>query len=494
MKSLYLRIYVTVVAVLLLFAAGSGWVFQRHMEQERVRAESVLTERMGAWGLLIQRSLPGADAPVVDQVAALQEWSQRLRLPLALDSTAGVRIAQSESFARRQADGVTRGLAVRLEDGRTLWIMRPGRLRQAAEAARRGLGEALPPPRLDAPDYGPPPGIRLGGGPDDGPAFGPWMPFFPAAWQGVGLFVVLVLLFVAIAVGAYPVVRRLTRRLEALKHGVEQFGAGKLNYRVAVTGRDEVAAVASSFNVAAARVEALVQSHQALLANASHELRSPLARMKMAVSMIDDVGPAQRGRLKREIDTNVAELDALVEEVLLASRLDSAPTPERNEPVELLGMAAEEAARVDAAVDGTPTTVIGEDRLLRRALRNLLENARRYGGKDVEVHVERQGAHAVVRVSDRGPGVPESMRERIFESFFRLPGHAEQDGGVGLGLSLVKQIALRHGGSVRCDGRDGGGSSFVLTLPLAAPFQAGGMASGGTSAGAPPTPVRARSA
>jgi signal transduction histidine kinase len=443
MKSLYLRIYVTVVVVLLLFAAGSAWVFQQHIEQERVRAEGVLTERMGAWALLIQRSLPGPDTPASDQAEALREWSQRLRLPLALDGPEGVRIAQSESFARRQSDGVARGLAVRLEDGRTLWIMRPGRLRQAADAARRGLGEMLPPPRAGVPDYGPPPGVRLGG-PDDGPPFIPFVPFVPPAWQqGLGVFVVLVILFIAVAAGAYPVVRRLTRRLEALKHGVEQFGAGQLSHRVAVTGRDEVAAVASSFNVAAARVEALVQSHQSLLANASHELRSPLARMKMAVSMLDDAAPAQRERLKREIDTNVAELDALVEEVLLASRLDAAP------------------------VDGAPVSVIGEERLLRRALRNLLENARRYGGSEVEVLIESLPGQAVVRVCDRGPGVPEAMRERIFESFFRLPGHAEQAGGVGLGLSLVKQIAQRHDGSVRCEGREGGGSCFVLTLPAA---------------------------
>ena len=468
MKSLYLRIYVTVVVVLLLFAAGSAWVFQQHLEQERVRAESVLTERMGAWALLIQRSLPGRDTPAIDQAEALRDWSQRLRLPLALDSAGGERIAQSESFARRQADGVTRGLAVRLEDGRTLWIMRPGRLRQANEAARRGLGEALAPVRTGVPDYGPPPGVRLGGFDDGPPSFIPFVPFIPSAWQqGLGLFVVLIILFIAVSAGAFPVVRRLTRRLEALKHGVEQFGAGQLNYRVAVTGRDEVAAVASSFNVAASRVEALVHSHQSLLANASHELRSPLARMKMAVSMLEDAAPAQRALLKQEIDTNVAELDALVEEVLLASRLDAAPTPERNERVELLGMAAEEAARVDAAVDGAPTTVVGEDRLLRRALRNLLENARRYGGSEVEVSVESREGRAVVRVSDRGPGVPEAMRERIFESFFRLPGHAEQAGGVGLGLSLVKQIAQRHAGSVRCEGREGGGSSFVLSLPLA---------------------------
>jgi signal transduction histidine kinase len=190
--------------------------------------------------------------------------------------------------------------------------------------------------------------------------------------------------------------------------------------------------------------------------------------MKMAVSMLDEATPMQRARLKQEIDTNVAELDALVEEVLLASRLDAAPSPERNERVELLAMAAEEGARVDAAIGGTPASVVGEDRLLRRALRNLLENARRYGGSEVEVSVESRAGQAVVRVSDRGPGVPEAMRERIFESFFRLPGHAEQAGGVGLGLSLVKQIAQRHGGSVRCEGREGGGSCFVLTLPAAA--------------------------
>ncbi|HEY2188399.1 MAG TPA: ATP-binding protein, partial [Caldimonas sp.] len=110
--------------------------------------------------------------------------------------------------------------------------------------------------------------------------------------------------------------------------------------------------------------------------------------------------------------------------------------------------------------------------LLRRAIRNLLENAQRYGGGNVEVVVARAdrapGAGLVtVQVCDRGPGVPQEMRERIFEPFFRLPGHAEQAGGVGLGLALVKQIADRHGGSVRCEAREGGGSRFVIELPTA---------------------------
>ena len=454
MKSLYLRIYATVVVLLLLFALVSGWVFQRHIEQERVRSEAVIGDRMSAWAELIQRSLPGTDAAAAEQATALREWSMRLRLPLALDSPGGERIGASDSFTRRLAEGMVRPLAVRLEDGRTLWIMRPG-LRQAGGSGGRNNPGGVPPP-----------GGRAGF--DDPPPMP--LPFVPPSWpRGVGLAVLLLVLFVAVSAGAYPVVRRLTRRLEALKQGVEQFGSGQLHHRVAVTGKDEVAAVASSFNAAAAKVETLVRSHQSLLANASHELRSPLARMKMAVSMLDDASPAQRTKLKQEINTNVAELDALVEEVLLASRLDGAQTQiDPRERVDLLALAAEEASRVDAEVDGVSLGVVGDERLLRRALRNLLENARRYGGHDVSVLTESRAGRALVRVCDRGPGVPEAMRERIFESFFRLPGHAEQVGGVGLGLSLVKQIAERHGGSVRCEAREGGGSCFVLSLPLAA--------------------------
>src|SRR5256885_6288774 len=105
MSTLTLRIYLTVVAVLALFAFASGWMFQRQIEQERTRAESVLSDRMAAWGELIQRSLPGVDAPPEDQAAALREWSQRLRLPLALDSPKGERVGASEAFLRRQSEG-----------------------------------------------------------------------------------------------------------------------------------------------------------------------------------------------------------------------------------------------------------------------------------------------------------------------------------------------------------------------------------------------------
>ncbi len=450
MKSLYLRIYLTVVVVLALFALGSGWLFQREVQSERGRFDAQVSERIGAWADLIQRSLPAADAERQQQASALREWSQRLRLPLALDDAQGQRIAASESYQRRIAElpDAPRGTAVRLDDGRTLWLLR------GLPQGMRGGG-----------------GMRLGGG---GPGGSPMLPLLPPWARGAGLVALLVLLFLGVAAGAYPVVRGLTRRLESLKGGVERFGAGALGQRVDASGRDEVAALGASFNQAAERIEALVRSHQSLLANASHELRSPLARLKMAVSLLEDAPEgAPRDRLKAEIGTNIGELDALVEEVLLASRLDAQAGNPVSEPVDLIPIAAVEAAQVGAELQAVlpALTVNGDERLLRRALRNLLENARRYGGGgEITLGAERVAAtppRVELRVCDRGPGVPEALRERIFEPFFRLPGHAEREGGVGLGLALVKQIAERHRGRVRCEARDGGGSCFVLSLPLA---------------------------
>ena len=470
MRSLYLRIYLTVVAALALFALVSGWLVQQHLDQERRRFELSAQDRVAAWAELLQRSLPGPDEPPEEQAQALRDWSQRLRLPLALDNAQGERIGASEAFLRRERDPANhRGTTIKLDDGRTLRILRPAGTRMGPPQPALGGDGSTPPtngPRrteVGTDKNAPPPRLSPFGAP-----LGGLFPPGSALEGGLGLAVLLVVLFAAVALGAWPVVRRLTRRLEALKHGVEAFGAGQLNQRVAEDGQDEVAALGASFNLAAGRIEALLRSHQSLLANASHELRSPLARLKMAVSMAEDATPEQRAALREEINTNIAELDALVEEVLLASRLDAAATRQNDEPVELLPLAAEEAARLNVPLaDVEALSTLGEERLLRRALRNLLENARRYGGDDVSLQLRRQGQQAWLRVLDRGPGVPETFRERIFEPFFRLPGHAEREGGVGLGLALVRQIAQRHGGQVHCAPREGGGSCFTLVLPLA---------------------------
>jgi two-component system OmpR family sensor kinase len=296
----------------------------------------------------------------------------------------------------------------------------------------------------------------------DRPGGRPWLPRGPT-----GFLWLLGMVGLAVAVGSYPIVRRLTLRLEDLRRGVERWGDGDLSVRVAEKGTDEVAFLARRFNHAAQRVETLVQSHKSLLANASHELRSPLARIRMGLELMD---PEPSPRTRDEITRNIAELDQLIDEILLASRLDARETDIGTfEAIDLTGLAAEECARTGAELDESESqqavVVPGVAKLLRRVIRNLLENARRYSSGPVQVSVIQHGAQAVVRVCDRGPGVPPAERERIFEPFYRLRGASEREGSVGLGLALVRSITQRHHGNVRCEENPGGGACFVVTLP-----------------------------
>jgi len=300
----------------------------------------------------------------------------------------------------------------------------------------------------------------------------PWWARPPYGFVGM-----LALLVLGAALALYPVVRRLTRRLEALQLGVQRWGDGDLSVRVPEAGDDEVADLSRRFNAAAQRIQNLLAAQKSLLANASHELRSPLARIRMALELLDGATSADvRGRTRQEILRNMAELDQLIDEILLSSRLDAREADMGTvEAVDLVGLCAEECARVGARLE-VPEGLIaldvqGVSKLLRRMVRNLLENAVRYGAglsdaqSGVLLTLAREDGLAVLRVSDHGPGVPPEFRERIFEPFFRLPGASERSGGVGLGLALVKSIAERHGGRVCCEGRDGGGVVFTVRMP-----------------------------
>ena len=276
----------------------------------------------------------------------------------------------------------------------------------------------------------------------------------------------LAMIAVAVAICAHPIVRRLTIRLERLKASVDRFGTGDLTSRVAVEGSDEIAAIAQSFNRSVARIEELVNSQRTLLANASHELRSPLARLRMSVEL---VGAATSADQRAEIERNVSELDQLIDEILLASRLDLGDAAAiARDDVDFTALVAEECARTRAELDAGPIHLQGDARLLRRLSRNLLENARRHGGNaSCDVSLRKSDATtATLEVADRGAGIPEPEREKIFAPFYRLPDASESGGGVGLGLALVKQIVEKHGGKVQCLAREGGGSRFVVTLPI----------------------------
>ena len=410
---LYWRIWFTLLATLVAFTllAGLAW---------RVLGERTFGPNLRAWAEIAATLLPPASAPVEEQRAALHAWHERLRADLALFGADGAPIAATapDLPAPRANDDwlpSRRGpaLALRLPDGRMLVTRRHG---------------ARPPP-----------------------------PF--------GLMSTLLVLAVAVGIGAYPVARRITRRLERLQAGVDRLGQGDLAARVQVEGHDEIAQLAVRFNAAAQRIEQLVQSHRALLANASHELRSPLARVRMAAEML---GTSARPDLKRELERDIAELDALIDEILLASRLDAIDVRGEFERVDFTALVAEECTRSGAQLDAQPVAVRGSPRLLQRLVRNLLDNARRYGnGAPVEVKLVANGC-AVLDVCDRGPGIAAAERERIFEPFYRVRGAAESSGGVGLGLALVRKVAEQHGGRVECLARAGGGSLFRASLPRAA--------------------------
>ncbi|HMA71541.1 MAG TPA: ATP-binding protein [Xanthobacteraceae bacterium] len=277
----------------------------------------------------------------------------------------------------------------------------------------------------------------------------------------LGLVFFLAAMAIAIAIFAYPVVRGLTRRIERLQTGVETLGAGNLATRVAVEGRDEVAHLAASFNRAASRIEELVGAHRLLLANASHELRTPLSRIRLGLELFETKPDP---KIKADIARDIAELDDLIEEILLASRLDVAPAPVATEEIDLLALVAEECAHYDGCtLDGELIVLRGDSRLLRRLVRNLLDNAQRHGKPPIRVDLRRVGPQASLSVIDAGEGIPPSKREDVFLPFYRLSGNRK---GAGLGLALARQIARLHGGDAVVMARPDAQSCIVIMLPV----------------------------
>lgn len=411
--SLFLKIYLTVLACLAAVAVASAIYWSASSASDGLSWRNRFVQ-------FVERMVPATDSQA-DLQTMVDRLGHAIDGRLALYARDGSRIASHGSPAPDLDDdhgppgwGSFKGdeFAMRLADGRTLVV------------------------QLDE-DFG-----------DDG---------------GPGVFGYLLLIAGVVGLAAYPVVRHLTRRLERLKGGVEKFGGGALAERVPVEGKDEVAAVARSFNDAADRIERLVTSHRSLLANASHELRSPLARLRMAVDIYDPDDPKATGA----IIENLNEIDELVEEILLASRLDHVGSLEQAEALDLTAIAAEECARHGIEVSGAPAPMTGNRRLLKRLVGNLALNALKHGARPVEVEITSAGDIMRLSVRDHGEGMPAGEEQRIFEPFYRPPGRSEAAGGWGLGLALVKQIADLHGGSVRYERADGGGARFVVELPHA---------------------------
>jgi signal transduction histidine kinase len=414
-RRLYLQIYFTIIASLVIVAVLSAvlWnVFGR---------DGLNREAMDITGRLAFISLPPAEAPSDVQREVVERLGRQLDIEISLFDSNRRLIAASDKASPPPPESAERGgwhrmhgppaWALSLPDGR--WLV--------VDLGRRGGHRPL-----------------------------------------LNLALLLGSIALGVGLGAYPFVRRLTRRLERLQIGVERIGAGDLAARVEVKGHDEVAGLARSFNEAAGKIETLLGAHRMLLANASHELRTPLSRIRLGVELLKDGGdPERRAALQRDI----AELDALIDEILLMSRLDAGSHADLSQRIDLVALTAEECARYeDCTLSGRAPDIFGDPRLLRRLIRNLLENAHNHAAPPVEVVISQSDDRVALTVSDCGDGIPEADQEKVFQPFFRSPNRQNLK-GYGLGLPLVRQIAEAHGGSVTILPRDEARSSIRVTLP-----------------------------
>ncbi|MFY3744761.1 HAMP domain-containing sensor histidine kinase [Anaeromyxobacter sp. Red801] len=286
----------------------------------------------------------------------------------------------------------------------------------------------------------------------------------------------------ALAVASYPLTRAIVAPVERLTAAARALGAGDLAARANVRAHGELGELGRSFDEMAARLEALVRGERELLANVSHELRTPLARIRVALELAAEGDAARARRYLGEIGQDLAELDALVQDVLDAARLEARGAAALRldaGPLDLGEVARAAAARFQGGhegraleldvADGLPR-VQGDAALLRRMLDNLLDNAAKYSEPPapVRLSVRTEPGAAVMEVTDRGIGIAADDLPRLFTPFFRTDRSRERGtGGTGLGLVLARRVAEAHGGSISVESAPGQGSTFRVRLPSA---------------------------
>ena len=276
----------------------------------------------------------------------------------------------------------------------------------------------------------------------------------------------LLFLVVGVVCTAYVFQRRLLRPVRLLDDGVARLSTGDLNVAVPVVTRDEFGALTDTFNKMVGRVKQMIQARDQLLLDVSHELRSPLTRLKVALALLPD----DENRAGMIGDLN--EMEAMITELLELERMREGRglRRERQDMMPILGEMAEayNSGLPGVRVVAPPSEMwIDIDReKIRIVLRNLLENARKFSLPDsrpIEISAEVEAGVIVVRVRDDGPGIPESDLANVFEPFYRVDrSRSRKTGGYGLGLSICKRIMEAHGGSISVANNPGRGASFEM--------------------------------
>jgi signal transduction histidine kinase len=265
--------------------------------------------------------------------------------------------------------------------------------------------------------------------------------------------------------------------LRRLRRLVDRFGRGDLAARAHWDRKDEIGELSRSFDEMAGRIETLLSAERRLLLDVSHELRSPLARLEVAVDLASS--SADPGDYLARIKRDITRLSVLVNELLQLTRAEGDPSTHNVQSVSLDGLVesvvddclVEAEAKGCVLVEPAPEScsVVGEPELLRRAVENIVRNAIRHApqGSTVEIGLEQNAEFAEITVRDRGPGVPEELLSAIFEPFFRVEGdRSRASGGVGLGLAIARRAVDLHRG--RISARNGGPGLVVrIELPVA---------------------------
>ncbi|HET7072526.1 MAG TPA: HAMP domain-containing sensor histidine kinase [Mycobacterium sp.] len=292
---------------------------------------------------------------------------------------------------------------------------------------------------------------------------------------GFGLALAAPIVIAVAAAATYLLVGRSMRSVEAIRARVAEISVSDLAGRVPVPEhRDEISALAVTMNAMLSRIESGQAAQRRFVADASHEMRSPLATVISAL----EVGVAHPQLLNPQLASTTLlpeahRMQSLVEDLLLLARADERGLALRHDDVDLDDLVAAETARLQREtalavhIDVTPVRVQGDASAMSRAVRNLLDNAARHAYSRIHVTAHTSDGHAEFTVSDDGPGISAPDRLRVFDRFVRLDtGRARSGGGTGLGLAIVAEIVAAHGGSVRIAEPAGGGTVVIVQLPV----------------------------
>lgn len=290
-------------------------------------------------------------------------------------------------------------------------------------------------------------------------------------------------IFAAATAVSYGLARYLTAPATKLRQATQQLADGDLSTRVAPQmgkRRDELADLGRDFDEMAERIESLVTAERRLLADISHELRSPLARLQVALDLAGQTADEPTRQYLQRIELEGERLNELVGQLLALTRLESSAVDASRESIEIATLVAEVVADADFEAHGhnravqivntTPGFIKGNTTLLRSAIENVIRNAVRYTAENtaVEVSLTGESEQAIISIRDRGPGVPEDALEKLFVPFYRVElARDRQSGGVGLGLSIAARAIRFHHGEIKAINAPEGGLLVEIRLPLA---------------------------